>query len=114
MEALQTVFVITHLVGMAAIVGGALEQWPTSKRGISAVMVWGARAQVVTGLILVGLMQAIESDEVNNTKIAVKLLVALGVAGLAEVGFRRTKAAPMWAGVLLLTLINVTVAVAWH
>ncbi len=114
MEALQTVIVIAHLVGMAAIVGGALEQWPASKRRISAVMVWGARAQIVTGIILVGLMQAIEPDEANNAKFAVKLLVALAVAGLAEVGFRRTKASRMWAGVLLLTLINVTVAVAWH
>lgn len=114
MEALHTVIVITHLVGMAAIVGGALEQWPASKRRVSAVMVWGARAQIVTGIILVGLMQAIEADEVNNTKIAVKLLIALAVAGLAEVGFRRAKADRMWAGVLLLTLINVTVAVAWH
>ncbi|HZJ39775.1 MAG TPA: hypothetical protein VFD20_02340 [Demequina sp.] len=114
MEALQTVLLIAHLVGMAAIVGGGLEQWPARKRHISAVMVWGARAQLVTGLILVGLMQAIEPDEANNAKFAVKLLVALAVAGLAEVGFRRAKAERMWAGVLLLTLINVTVAVAWH
>ena len=114
MKALQTVFVIAHLVGMAAIVGGGLEQWPAGKRRISAVMLWGARAQLVTGLILVGLLQAIEPDDANNTKFAVKLLVALAVAGLAEVGFRRAKTDRMWAGALILTLINVTVAVAWH
>jgi hypothetical protein len=113
-EALQTVLLITHLVGMAAILGGGLEQWPARKRHISVVMVWGARAQLVTGLLLVGLTQAIEPDEANNAKFAVKLLVALAVAGLAEVGIRRAKAERMWAGVLLLTLINVTVAVAWH
>ncbi len=114
MAALQTFFVIAHLVGMAAIVGGALEQWPAGKRRISAVMLWGARAQIVTGLILVGLIQAIEPDEANNVKFAVKVLVALAVAGLAEVGFRRQKADRMWAAVLVLTLVNVTVAVAWH
>ncbi len=114
MEALQTVLLITHLVGMAAILGGGLEQWPARKRQISLVMVWGARAQLLTGLLLVGLVQAIEPDDANNAKFAVKLLVALAVAGLAEVGFRRAKAERMWAGVLLLTLINVTVAVAWH
>lgn len=114
MDALQTVLVIAHFVGMAAIVGGGLEQWPSGKRRISAVMVWGARAQLVTGVLLVGLLQANEPDEANNAKFAVKLLVALVVAGLAEVGFRRTKADRMWAGVLIATLINVTVAVAWH
>jgi hypothetical protein len=113
-EALQTVVIITHLVGMAAILGGALEQWPAGKRGVSSVMVWGARAQIVTGIALVGLMQAVEPDEANNTKFAVKLLVALAIAALAEMGFRRAKADRMWAGVLVLTLINVTVAVAWH
>lgn len=114
MEALQTIVIIAHLVGMAAIMGGALEQWPAGKRGISSVMVWGARAQIVTGVALVGLMQAVEPDDANNAKFAVKLLVALAIAGLAEVGFRRAKADRMWAGVLLLTLINVSVAVAWH
>lgn len=114
MEALQTVVVIAHLVGMAAIVGGGLEQWPAGKRHVSAVMVWGARAQIVTGIMLVGLMQAIEPDEANNAKFAVKLLVALAVAGLAEAGFRRAKADRMWAGVMLLTVVNVTVAAAWH
>ena len=114
METLQSAFLVAHLVGMAAIVGGALEQWPVGKRGISTVMVWGARAQIVTGIILVGLLQANEPDDANNAKFGVKLLVALAVAGLAEVGFRRQKANRMWAGVLGLTLVNVIVAVFWH
>lgn len=114
MEALETVVLITHLVGMAAIVGGGLEQWRVGERGITKVILWGARAQIVTGVFLAGLAFGEEGDPPNHWKIAVKFLVALGVAGLCETGARRDKATRMWAGALLLTLINVTVAVAWH
>jgi len=113
-EALEIVFVIAHLVGMAAIVGGGLEQWSGGKRGISAVMVWGARAQIVTGVFLAGLAFGNEDGDPNHWKIAVKFLIAVGVAGLCETGARRDKATRMWAGALLLALLNVAVAVAWH
>ena len=114
MEALQAVFVILHLIGMAAIVGGGLETWRVGERGITKVMLWGARAQIVTGMFLAGFAFGNEDEDPNHWKIAVKFLVALGVAALCETGARREKATRMWAGALVLTLINVTVAVAWH
>ena len=114
MEALQAIVVILHLVGMAAIVGGGLEQWRVGERGITKVMLWGARAQIVTGVFLAGFAFGDADEDPNHWKIAVKFLVALGVAGLCETGARREKATRMWAGALVLTLINVTVAVAWH
>ncbi|WP_291382503.1 hypothetical protein [Demequina sp.] len=114
MEALQTVVLIAHLVGMAAIVGGGLEQWRVGERGITKVMLWGARAQIVTGVFLAGLVFGDQDESPNHWKVAVKFLVALGVAALCETGARREKAARMWAGALVLTLVNVTVAVAWH
>jgi hypothetical protein len=113
-EALQSVVVIAHLIGMAAIFGGGLEQWVPAKRTISKVMLWGARAQIVTGVFLAGFAYGSEDADPNHWKIAVKLLVALGVAALCETGARRNAAARMWAGAMLLTLINVTVAVAWQ
>jgi len=113
-EALQIFFVIAHLVGMAAIVGGGLEQWRVGERGITKVMLWGARAQIVTGVFLAGFAFGDEDESPNHWKIAVKFLVAMGVAALCETGARRESARRMWAGALLLTLLNVTVAVAWH
>ncbi|MCB2413855.1 hypothetical protein LGT39_13470 [Demequina sp. TTPB684] len=113
-EALQIVFVILHLVGMAAIVGGALEQWRVGERGITAVMVWGARAQIVTGVFLAGMAFGDDDESPNHWKIAVKFLIALGVAGMCETGSRRESAKRMWAGALALTLVNVAIAVAWH
>jgi len=81
-EALQTVVLIAHLVGMAAIVGGGLEQWRVGERGITKVMLWGARAQIVTGVFLAGLVFGDQDESPNHWKVAVKFLVALGVAAL--------------------------------
>ena len=78
--------VTLHLLGMAAVVGG----WIAVRTGrtITAPIVWGARAQLVTGLALVGIASAIKDDdhEVNNTKIAVKLVISIVVLVAAEIG----------------------------
>jgi len=114
MELLRDIFVILHLVGLAAILGGFLEQWVSSSRRITAVMVWGARAQIVTGLALVGLIYA-NDGEPDNMKIAVKLVIALGIAGLAEANKKKdTPPAAAWWLVGLLTLVNIGVAVIWR
>jgi hypothetical protein len=53
MDLVYNLFLILHLLGMAALVGG----WLVFTRGADAVevMVWGARAQILTGLVLAGL-----------------------------------------------------------
>ena len=77
--------VVLHLLGAAAIIGPWLAA-PRSGR-IRMAMVWGARAQVVTGIVLVGLheMSSDPADALNRTKIGVKLLVALACAACAEI-----------------------------
>lgn len=113
MEILNGVLVIAHLVGMAAVVGGYLVAWRAP--AIPAAVVWGARAQVVTGILLVGMLEsgALE-DEPNRPKLAVKLVVALAVAGLAETQRRKDPVAS-WAlhAIGSLAVVNVVVAVLW-
>lgn len=91
MDVLQKIILVLHLLGMAAIVGG----WPAARKGrtMSEVVVWGARAQIVTGLILVGLAEATkdEGSALNYTKIGIKLLVAVIVVAFAEIGRARAK-----------------------
>ncbi|PRY60070.1 hypothetical protein BCF74_10814 [Knoellia remsis] len=113
MEFLTNVVVLLHLLGLAAIVGSAL----FVARGVpTPALVWGARAQILTGLLLVGLNQA-GDDEVNNTKIGVKLLIALAVAACAEIAAakeRKGQGNPQLvtaAGVL--AVVNAAVAVLW-
>lgn len=114
-ELIYNVVVVAHLLGMAAVVGGYVAGRPR----VSEVMVWGARLQVVTGLILVGMAESIDSlgKDPNMVKIGVKLVVAVAVAAFAEIGHadeKRGKPVP-WltdaAGVL--AIVNVLVAVLW-
>ena len=87
MELLTHLVVVLHLLGLAAIIGSAV----FVSRGVpTPALVWGARAQILTGLLLVGLGEA-GDDPVNHTKVGVKLLVALGVAACAEIAAARER-----------------------
>lgn len=93
MNLVYELVVVTHLLGMAAVVGGYLSV--RSAPRVTDVMLWGARAQIVTGLVLVGLAEGVSSldRDLDRTKIAVKLVVALAVAGVAEASHARAKRA---------------------
>lgn len=87
------IVVVFHLLGLAAIIG----PWLAAPRAgrIRMAMVWGARAQVVTGIVLVGLheMSSDPSDALNRTKIGVKLVVALACTACAEIANGRQRRA---------------------
>lgn len=113
MEALHSVLVVAHLVGMAAVVGGYLTCLRAPR--FPSALVWGARAQIVTGIVLVGLLESgALDDEPNRPKVAVKLAVAIVLTGVAEATKRRDPL-PTWAFHLVggLALVNVLVAVLW-
>lgn len=138
MRVLIGVFVVLHLLGAAAIIGPWLAA-PREPR-IRMAMVWGARAQVVTGLLLVGLheMSSDPAEKLDHVKIGVKLLVALACAACAEIANGRQRraarelaqprgtgattagtttavvpAAGLTRAAALLAVVNVCVAVLW-
>lgn len=120
MQTVYDLLVVTHLLGMAALVGGYAVA--ASRRGTAllpnTVMVWGARLQVVTGLLLVGVAEGALDGELNHVKIGVKLVIALVVAALVEVaagrGRRQDTVAPgMVHAAGVLGVVNVLVAVLW-
>ncbi|NKY51774.1 hypothetical protein [Nocardia vermiculata] len=116
MTVVYNLFVIAHLLGLAAIIGGYAASRPT----VSQVMVWGARAQLVTGIALVGMAEGIDSldKDLDMAKIVVKLVIAVVVAGLAEVAHadaKRGKAIAWMADAAgILAIANVFIAVLWH
>lgn len=114
MTALRYALLIAHFVGLAAILGPWLDQLRADARRITQAMVWGARAQILTGLALAGLAFANEDYDPDHVKIAVKFVIALGVAGLAEVGAKREKPQLFWLLVGILTVVNIAVAVVWR
>ena len=116
MDLVYDLVVVLHLLGMAMIVGGWLAQVRSQQPQVTPVILYGALAQVITGVVLVGMASAdlIDRDP-NNTKVAVKLVIAMVVAGLAVVGnVRRTEFKPALVHLLgLLAVANVFVAALW-
>lgn len=114
MDALRYSLLIGHFIGLAAILGPFLDQLRSDTKRITTTMVWGARAQLVTGLGLVGVAFA-SDNEPDHTKIAVKLLIALAVVGVAEATHKKTTPGDKaWLAVGILTLVNIIVAVVWR
>ncbi|WP_024804873.1 hypothetical protein [Nocardia sp. BMG51109] len=115
MTFVYNVVVVTHLLGLAAVIGGYASGQPT----VNAVMVWGARAQIISGLVLVGMADGIDSldKDLSMAKVIVKLVIAVAVAGFAEVAHadaKRGKAIGWMAHAAGgLAIANVLVAVLW-
>ena len=113
MSTLHAVLLVLHLLALAAVVVGLLRQVPAETKGVDALVAHGATTQLVTGLLLVGVLEADDGD-VNHVKIAVKLLVSLAVVGLAHANRRRASIPTgLFWGLLALEVVNVVVAVAW-
>lgn len=112
MVILENLLVLLHLLGMAAIVGSVLVARTTP----TPALVWGARAQLITGLLLVGILEA-GTGPVNHAKIGVKLVVAIAVAACAEIANAKQKrtqgSAPLVQAAGLLAILNTAVAVLW-
>jgi len=115
MEFVIHLVLVLHFLALAAILGGWIAQ-RTGGHALSA-MVWGARAQLLIGLLLVGLNE-MNDESLIHAKVAVKLLVAIAVAACAEIAAARArKGEPKPALVDAaagLTVLNVLVAVLWH
>jgi hypothetical protein len=113
-EFLRQVLLFLHLLGMAALLAGFLTQMSVTARRIVTAMLHGAITQVVTGLALVGVREALD-DPADNTKMAVKLVVTVVV--LALILLNRAKARipdGLFFGIFALSVLNVAVAVFWQ
>jgi hypothetical protein len=119
MEFVFHLIVVLHFVGLALLLGAFLVQVKSPEKTVTRWMWDGALTQVVTGLIMVGMISSgllgdAEKAELNDTKIGVKLAIVIVIAILAFVGKKRP--APqvgLWATIGLLTLANVVIAVFW-
>lgn len=112
MDATHQFFVIVHSLGALAILVGAIGVWAGGARGFLYTLLWSARIQVLTGVVLAVL--AFIDDEASPLKLVVKLLVALVIAGLAESSARREPRRTLMAAVTALTIVNIAIAVAWN
>ena len=115
MEFIYDLVVILHFIGLAIVVGGFIVQISSSEKGVNAAMFHGALTQLVTGLILVGMVEGGAVDEeINMTKISVKLAIVLVVTVLAFMGRKKTPPqVALWGAIGALSISNIFIAVLW-
>lgn len=117
MEILKNVLLVLHFIGLAAIIGGVMTQIPAFKTGkarVVATIMHGAWLQLISGLALVGVIEAADLGDVDNMKIGVKLLILIVITLLAFFNRKKTKVAAWIVPTIgLLTLANIVIAVFW-
>src|SRR5699024_11078780 len=111
MEILHNLVLLLHFVGFASLFGGDFVQLKAPKRHINAAMFHGALTQLITGLLLVGLLEMGDGD-VNHMKIGIKLLVLVVIMVLVVINRKKDAVGDgtFW-GIFALTLLNAGIAV---
>jgi hypothetical protein len=114
MDLVRDLLVFLHFIGLAALFGGLFVQVKAAPRVVNNAVVHGILTQLVTGILLVGVAEG-RDVEVDNAKIAVKLVVALVIAVLVFLNRRKGALGDgVYFGLMGLTVLNVGVAVFWH
>jgi NADH:ubiquinone oxidoreductase subunit H len=114
MELLLHLLLVIHLLGFGALIGGLLIQARVPEKAVNALMRDGIGTAFVAGLLLVGVAQG-AGDHVDNAFVAVKGVVALVILVLVMANLRKPRISQgLWALLLLLTLVNLCVAVFWE
>lgn len=114
-EIVYDLVVVLHFLGLASLIGGWLVQMSArGERLVNPAMLHGALTQLVTGLIIVGLGEAVLDREYDMAKISVKLVVTAIITLLVWVNRRKT-VIPDGLFFLIggLGIANVAVAVLW-
>ncbi|GAA4675566.1 hypothetical protein [Nocardioides nanhaiensis] len=113
MELLRHILLIVHILGFAALIGGLLVQAGPGVKSVNGAMRDGVGTAFLTGIALVGVLEAGDGD-VDHAKIAVKGLIGLVLLVLVMANTRKERIPNgLWAGLLVLSVVNVCVAVLW-
>jgi hypothetical protein len=114
-EIVYDLVVVVHVLGLASLIGGWLVQLSAKgDRRVLPAMLHGALTQLVTGVVLVGLGEAVLDREYDYAKITAKLVVTAVVVLLTWVN-RRKDVIPDGVYLIIggLSILNVVLAVLW-
>lgn len=116
MDILHSILFVAHMLGLAAIIGAFFVQLRSKSDLAVGVVLTGAIVQLLSGIGLVGVSQALDED-LDMTKISVKLGIAaiVLVAAIVAVLKQRKggKVQPWFHTAGGLAVVNVLVAVFW-
>jgi len=113
MDIFREIVLVVHFIGLASLFGGFFVQMTAREKVINNAMFHGVLVQLVTGILLVGLRE-MQDLEVDQVKVAVKLVITAVIAVLIVINRKKaTVALPVWAIIGGLTLLNIAIAVLW-
>jgi hypothetical protein len=115
MDLVYHLVLVLHIVGWAIVLGGTLVNLRPPR--IATGVLHGALTALVTGLVMVGLAEAVLDGDVNHVKIGIKLLVTLVITALVVVASRKDAdrvTTGMVGGIAGLTALNIAIAVLWR
>lgn len=112
MSILASALLFLHMIGLAGILAGFLMQVMTDNTKSVKVLLHSSLLQLVSGVLMVGVMEMGDLAEMNHIKVAVKLVLALAVVVVGIINVRKpsTRLATI-AGVI--AVVNIGVAVFW-
>jgi hypothetical protein len=114
METVRLILLFLHLLGFAALFGGLVVQAREGEKRVNGAMRDGAGTAFLAGLGLVGVLEAGDGEGPDSVKVGVKLVVGLVILALVMANVRKPSIPQgLWAGLLVLTVLNVGVAVFW-
>ncbi|MCH8612221.1 hypothetical protein [Arsenicicoccus dermatophilus] len=103
-------FLVLHYLTLAVLIFGYVQSIEAG--AATKTMVWGARLQLLTGLLLT--MAAEMAKDANHAFVGIKLVVMLAVVGLTEVSHARGRRGQVKPALVhaaaALVLVNVVVA----
>ena len=113
MDLARVILLFVHLLGWAALFGGLVAQGRDPEKRVNGAMRDGAATAFLAGLLLVGVLEAGDTA-VDHVKIAVKFAIGLVILVLVMANARKPSIPQgLWFGLLLLTVVNVGIAVFW-
>lgn len=113
METVRLILLFIHILGFAALFGGLVVQAGAPEKSVNSAMRDGVGTAFLAGLALVGVLEA-GDDPVNHAKVGVKFAIGLVLLVLVMANLRKERIPQgLWAGLLVLTALNIAVAVFW-
>lgn len=117
MDIVRDVALVLHFIGLASLIGGFMVQMKAPSKRIDAAMFHGTLTQLVTGVILVGLVE-MNADGADlgsfHAKIGTKLIVLLAIGYLVLRNRKKESVSTgVWGAIGGLTVLNVIIAVFW-
>ena len=113
MKTLFNIALGVHILSILGILGMLLSQVQKSPRKLSAGVTHAGLTALVAGIVMTGLWEQVNPDEVlNHAKIGVKSIVLTAILFLAYKNVKKEVLKTwVWATMLGLTVLNIIIAV---